>query len=50
VRISAAPDLVVEILSPGTETLDRVTKRRIYALHGVKEPQFKLDVTQLFAL
>jgi Uma2 family endonuclease len=31
----AAPDLVVEVMSPSTESRDRVLKRRIYADHGV---------------
>lgn len=34
---AGAPSLVVEILSPGTEGLDRTTKKRIYAIHGVEE-------------
>src|SRR5262249_18738151 len=33
--IEGAPTLVVEILSPSSRTLDRVTKRRLYARHGV---------------
>lgn len=35
--IEGAPDLLVEILSPGSEKLDRYTKMKHYALHGVKE-------------
>ncbi|NPV78710.1 MAG: Uma2 family endonuclease [Firmicutes bacterium] len=35
--IQGAPDLVVEILSPSTAELDRVTKRRIYGRYGVRE-------------
>lgn len=33
--ISAAPDWVCEILSPGTARLDRVEKMPLYARHGV---------------
>ena len=35
----AAPDIVIEILSPGRENIsrDRVAKRQLYAKHGVKE-------------
>ena len=38
-RLIAAPDLVIEILSPGGENAarDRVAKRQLYAQHGVKE-------------
>jgi Uma2 family endonuclease len=36
-RIEAAPDLVVEILSPGTARFDRTKKRNLYAFSGVKE-------------
>lgn len=35
-NVQGAPDLVVEILSPGTEEWDRA-KRRLYASHGVRE-------------
>jgi Uma2 family endonuclease len=34
-RISGAPDLCVEILSPGTERVDRVRKLDLYARFGV---------------
>jgi len=34
---AGAPDLVVEILSPGTEHYDRELKRKVYAQSGVKE-------------
>jgi Uma2 family endonuclease len=33
--IEGPPTLAVEILSPSTRTLDRVTKRRLYARYGV---------------
>ncbi len=36
-RIEVAPDLVVEILSPGTARFDRTRKRNLYASSGVKE-------------
>jgi Uma2 family endonuclease len=32
-----APDFIAEILSPGTETMDRGIKFKDYALHGVRE-------------
>lgn len=35
--IEGAPDLVVEILSPSTAKLDKGSKRKIYARHGVRE-------------
>ena len=34
-RTHVAPLLVVEVLSPGTRTKDRVLKRAVYAEHGV---------------
>ena len=34
--VEGAPDLVVEILSPGTASRDRVEKAHIYARHGVR--------------
>lgn len=34
---SGAPDLVVEVLSPGTAKLDLGPKREVYASVGVKE-------------
>jgi Uma2 family endonuclease len=36
-RLTVAPDLVVEVLSPGSETLDFITKRDEYERRGVKE-------------
>jgi Uma2 family endonuclease len=36
-NISGAPDLVIEILSPGTADRDRQLKLRLYARHGVSE-------------
>jgi len=35
--VHGAPDLVVEIVSPGSAQLDKKRKRAIYARHGVKE-------------
>jgi Uma2 family endonuclease len=39
VRLIAAPDIVIEILSPGHENVarDRIAKRQLYAKHGVNE-------------
>lgn len=39
VRLIAAPDIVIEILSPGQENVarDRIAKRQLYAKHGVNE-------------
>ena len=36
-RIWAGPDLVVEVLSPGTRRRDTITKRRWYRRYGVHE-------------
>ncbi|MGH9898822.1 MAG: Uma2 family endonuclease [Pyrinomonadaceae bacterium] len=38
-RITEAPDLVIEIVSPGRENArcDREVKRQVYGKHGVKE-------------
>ena len=36
-NIVEAPDLVVEVLSGHTETIDRKKKRELYARHGVRE-------------
>ncbi len=35
--VEDAPDLVVEVLSPGTESRDRNLKATLYARHGVNE-------------
>ncbi len=35
--IAGAPDLVIEVLSPSTETRDRVAKAKRYATFGVRE-------------
>lgn len=35
--LEGAPDLVVEVLSPGTARFDKGSKRKIYARTGVKE-------------
>ncbi|MDH7578931.1 MAG: Uma2 family endonuclease [Bacillota bacterium] len=34
-NIAGAPDLVVEIVSPATASMDRVTKAQVYARYGV---------------
>ena len=36
-RATAAPDLVIEVLSPGTASKDRLIKLQKYREHGVKE-------------
>jgi Uma2 family endonuclease len=36
-RIEGAPDLVVEVLSPGTARFDRGKKLKLYALYGIQE-------------
>ncbi|PKB70899.1 MAG: hypothetical protein BZY87_08385 [SAR202 cluster bacterium Io17-Chloro-G6] len=36
-NVQGAPDLVVEVISPGTAEFDRGYKRILYARHGVRE-------------
>lgn len=36
-NIVAAPDLIVEIVSEHTETIDRIRKKELYEQYGVKE-------------
>ena len=36
-RISIAPDLVIEVLSPATEERDRGIKLQLYRQYGVRE-------------
>jgi Uma2 family endonuclease len=38
-RVFGAPDLIIEIVSPGSENerRDRIAKRQLYGKHGVKE-------------
>jgi Uma2 family endonuclease len=36
-RLHGAPDLVIEVLSPGTLKIDRRDKFRLYERHGVRE-------------
>ena len=36
-NVQGAPDLVIEILSPGTAQIDRTRKRDLYARFGVRE-------------
>jgi len=36
-QIKGAPDLVIEVLSPGTERIDRTVKLKMYAKFGVRE-------------
>ncbi len=35
--IEGVPDLLVEVLSPSNSFIDRVTKKEIYAAHGIPE-------------
>ena len=36
-NVQGSPDLVVEVLSPSTEKVDRTTKLKVYARYGVEE-------------
>lgn len=36
-RLVGPPDLIVELLSPGTASLDKIDKFRLYERHGVTE-------------
>lgn len=36
-KIKGAPDLVIEVLSPGTEKFDKTVKKNVYEQSGVKE-------------
>lgn len=36
-RVHGAPDLVIEVLSPGTKRKDKRKKKPVYEKHGVKE-------------
>jgi Uma2 family endonuclease len=36
-HVRGAPDLVIEILSPGTRKTDEITKRKLYERYGVAE-------------
>lgn len=36
-NVKGAPDIVIEILSPGTRRKDEIVKRRLYEHHGVNE-------------
>ncbi len=36
-RVHGAPDLVIEVLSPGTEKKDKQQKKPVYEKYGVKE-------------
>jgi Uma2 family endonuclease len=36
-KIKGAPDLVIEVLSPGTEKMDKREKKAVYEQNGVKE-------------
>jgi Uma2 family endonuclease len=36
-RPEVAPDLVIELLSPGSKAIDLITKRKDYERHGVRE-------------
>lgn len=45
-NIYGAPDLVVEVLSPGTENKDKRDKKAVYEKYGVKEYWLAHPVTK----
>jgi len=52
-NIQGAPDLVVEVLSPGTRRTDAVTKRHLYQKYGVTEYWMvdpELETIQIYRL
>jgi Uma2 family endonuclease len=52
-NVKGAPDLVVEVLSPGTRRKDAITKRHLYQKYGVKEYWMvdpELETVQIYRL
>jgi len=52
-QIKGAPDLVIEVLSPGTEKRDRTDKLKMYARFGVREywmAKEKTAIVEIFRL
>ena len=47
-RVEGPPDLVIEILSPGTERRDKLAKLDLYARHGVSEYWIVDPAAELF--
>jgi Uma2 family endonuclease len=50
-HVRGAPDLVVEILSPGTRRTDEITKRKLYERYGVQEYWVvdpELDIVKIY--